>query len=476
MKNVSRDFNYALSVLNKGDLKQAEKFLRRVVRVDQSHVPAHNLLTVVLMSMERFAEAEPFIVRAIMLNQSSYVSFYNYGLIAKRLNKPEKALEQFSNALNLNPNVSETWNNRGTVFNDLKKYDLAISDFDRAIALNRNYAEAYVNKGKSLTLLKRYDEAVTAFDNALSVKTDLAGAWLGHGNILNEFRRYEEAFAAYDKALSIKPDLVGAWLGRAHARLHRGQLFDGQKDLEHAVSLGADADYVAFELAKFGIRKDIDIMPKKIVKLLFDEYADRFDNHLTEKLKYDAPKSLFTLLRQCTELFCLTALDLGCGTGLMGTQIRPIANMLIGVDISEKMLEKARERAVYDSLICDEIVHFLMDTQATFDLIVATDVLVYIGNIRDLFKFVTSALVEGGLFAFTVEAGDCDEFILRPTGHYQHSKGYIDRLAKMFGLEVIATQEKVIRQDKGMPVPGYMYVLRKQLDRPSLARIPRMTD
>jgi tetratricopeptide (TPR) repeat protein len=216
MSNITKNFNDALAALNNKDLKRAEELFKRVIKIDKSNVPALNLLVVVLMNMERFAEAEPFIAMATSLNQKSDVSFYNYGLISKRLNKPQQALNNFSKALSLNSNVAETWNNRGTVFNDLEKYDLAIADFDKAISLNGAYGDAYANKGKSLARLKRYDEAFAAYDKALSFKPDLAEAWLGRGNVFWSLKRSDEAFAAYDKALSITPDLAEAWLGRGN--------------------------------------------------------------------------------------------------------------------------------------------------------------------------------------------------------------------------------------------------------------------
>jgi Tfp pilus assembly protein PilF len=227
MKNPAPIFNQALAALNRRDLAAAEKGFRSVVKLDGAHVPALNLLTVVLMSLGRFSEAEPFIAKALKLNQSSDVSFYNYGLISKHLNKPDRAIEQFTKALALNPNAPETWNNRGTIFSDLKQYEAAVGDFDRAIALNPAYVEAYANKGKALTELRRYDEALAAYDKALSLKPGLAAAWLGRGNVFADRKRPEDALAAYDKALSLKPDLAGAWLGR-------GNVFTGLKRYDEA--------------------------------------------------------------------------------------------------------------------------------------------------------------------------------------------------------------------------------------------------
>jgi Flp pilus assembly protein TadD len=73
MSNITKNFNDALAALNNKDLKRAEELFKRVIKIDKLNVPALNLLVVVLMSMERFAEAEPFIARATSLNQKSDV-------------------------------------------------------------------------------------------------------------------------------------------------------------------------------------------------------------------------------------------------------------------------------------------------------------------------------------------------------------------------------------------------------------------
>ncbi len=213
MPNTNRAFNEALAALNRGSFFEAERLFREVLAADPKHIPSLNLLSVVLMSMDRHQEAEQFISRAVKLDHRSDVSFYNYGLIAKRLNKPHQAIELFDKALHLNGKVPETWNNRGTIFNDLENYEAAISDFDRAIHLNTNYAEAYANKGKSLIKLERHDEALAAYDQALALNPNLAEAWLGRGNVYSNLKRHDDAFAACNRALALKPDFAEAWLG-----------------------------------------------------------------------------------------------------------------------------------------------------------------------------------------------------------------------------------------------------------------------
>lgn len=216
MNREEQIFQAALASLNQNKIGDAERLFRDLIRVQPGHVAGLNLLTVLLMSMERFAEAEEFIARAVTLDERSDVSFYNYGLILKRLGKATQAKLQFDKALYLNSQIPETWNNRGTVFNDLKQYDQAVSDFDNAVSLNPNYFDAFCNKGKSLVELRRFDEALAAFDKALTLRPDLAEAWLGRGGVFFSLRRYDEALAACDKALAFKPRLAEAWLSRGH--------------------------------------------------------------------------------------------------------------------------------------------------------------------------------------------------------------------------------------------------------------------
>lgn len=523
------NFQKALGALNAGNLGEAERLFGAVLRQQPDHVPALNLLTVVLMSGERFAEAEKFISKAVSLNKGSDVSFYNYGLISKKLNKPQQAIEQFDKALALSRNVPETWNNRGTALNDLKEYEAALSDFDRAIALNANYGEAYANKAKSLTELRRYGDACTAYDKALSLKPDLAEAWLGRGkafsglkrydqalasyeralllqpglaeawlargNILTDLRRYDAAFDAYDKALSADPDLAPAWLGRGNAftalkrydealaaydkalsinagladawrwrgvvKLVNGNVTGGQSDCQQAIALGADRDIVQFDLARYGATKTPGSPPPQIVEELFDNYASYFDAHLAA-LKYDVPAKLTDLILRHTTRKQLDILDLGCGTGLLGAKLKPLANTLIGVDLSRQMLDKAKERAIYDELVCDDIVKFTCADERRYDLVTSTDVFIYVGDLSAIFTAVASRLNDNGLFAFSVESTDGDGYELKDTGRYQHSRDYLERLARDAGLKTDVLAVDTIREEGPRQLPGLLVIMSRR--------------
>ena len=242
MGTLEEVFQKAIKAMNSGKPLEAERLFKSVLKELPNNIAALNLVTIVLVSMERHAEAEAFISKAIKLNQSSDVSYYNYGLISKRLGKSEQALEQFNKAIHLNAQAPETWNNRGTVFNDLKQYENAITDFNQAISLAPNYSEAFCNKGKSLGFLKRYDQAFEAYDKALAIKPDLAEAWLGRGFVFTELKRYDEAFVAYDKALALKPDFAEAWLGRGNVFYELKRHVEAFAAYDKALAIKPDLD------------------------------------------------------------------------------------------------------------------------------------------------------------------------------------------------------------------------------------------
>jgi predicted O-linked N-acetylglucosamine transferase (SPINDLY family) len=209
-------FQRALSALQKGNVKDAERLLKVVLRKHPRHVAALNVFGIVLTQLGRFAEAETYLLLAMKEHAHSDATLYNYGIVLKALNRPAEALDRFTQALAINSTAAETWNNRGTVFNDLKRHEEAIEDFKRAIQINPRYAEAFCNKGKTLTLLKHLPEALADFERALTLKPNLPEAWLGRGTICYERQRYEEALADYSNALTLKPELVEAWLGHGN--------------------------------------------------------------------------------------------------------------------------------------------------------------------------------------------------------------------------------------------------------------------
>jgi predicted TPR repeat methyltransferase len=158
----------------------------------------------------------------------------------------------------------------------------------------------------------------------------------------------------------------------------------------------------------------------------------------------------------------LEILDLGCGTGQCGFSLASQKRHLVGVDLSEKMLTQARARDLYDELHLGEVHAWLRGAAtARFDVVIAADVLIYIGALEELFREVARVLRTGGWFGFSTEECEVVDYTLLPTGRYAQSKAYIMRLAEM-AFAIIDADPVVIRIESGTPLAGRLYLLRRK--------------
>jgi predicted TPR repeat methyltransferase len=205
------------------------------------------------------------------------------------------------------------------------------------------------------------------------------------------------------------------------------------------------------------------------VAALFDDYADRFDAHLTQVLAYRGPEAILSALREVRaadgrDFRFASALDLGCGTGLMGEAIRPFVGSLSGIDLSALMVAKARAKLIYERLGVGDLVDFLLaQPEGSLDLILAADVLVYVADLAPVFGAAMRALCRNGLFAFTLQSADADSapagFVLGADNRFAHSARYVRSTAASHSLAVAHLAPVVTRQDAGRDVEGMVVVL-----------------
>jgi predicted TPR repeat methyltransferase len=156
-----------------------------------------------------------------------------------------------------------------------------------------------------------------------------------------------------------------------------------------------------------------------------------------------------------------TVLDLGCGTGLAGMALRDLAGRLEGVDLSARMLARARARGLYHSLDKADLVTTLAAGDAAYDLIVAADVLIYLGDLARVFSGAAGRLVPGGRFAFTLEKAGTPGWHLQPCRRYAHHPATIAAWSAAAGLEIAHWEDGALRTEAGRPVPSLLYVLKR---------------
>jgi predicted TPR repeat methyltransferase len=217
------------------------------------------------------------------------------------------------------------------------------------------------------------------------------------------------------------------------------------------------ADLFGGRLALARLESRVTDMTPDYVASLFDDYAPRFEKALVEDLHYVAPHLLYEAVQPVTG----AVLDLGCGTGLMGEWLAPHTSSLIGVDLSSDMVALAREKKLYNALYVGELVQFMQtQTLASFDLVIAADVFVYLGDLQAAFQESARVLPVGGLLAFTAQA--CDEgFCLGDDWRYAHSEEVLRAwLAPSF--HVKRCDAITPRYNKDQPVRGWLVVAQKR--------------
>jgi predicted TPR repeat methyltransferase len=254
-------------------------------------------------------------------------------------------------------------------------------------------------------------------------------------------------------------EMVPGW---ALGWFHLGEFHEAAGDMTAAIAAWrtalvldpADHSGASLKLALAECEGGNPMPPSAFVEMLFDQYAPKFDQTLVGALGYCVPELLAGLIARARAGRFRLALDLGCGTGLMGERLRPSCDRLEGFDISHGMLRRARAKGVYDRLEKADLQSFDHGGPKA-DLVTAADVFLYVGALDGIVKTVAGMLAGDGLFAFSVEKLDAAEgFALQPSRRYAHAEAYVRRVLREAGLAVVSLEGKVIRQDRNEPVCG----------------------
>lgn len=271
-----------------------------------------------------------------------------------------------------------------------------------------------------------------------------------------------------EQALELAPGWAAGWCLLGDYRAEAGDLAGAVEAYRKLMRLdGAGLFGAALKLAAHGATPAPQATAIAYVEGLFDDYARRFEAELVHGLGYAAPARLAAMIEAELPGQVAHALDLGCGTGLMGERLRRHAAFLEGVDLSAAMLHEAGRKGVYDRLEKAELTAFLGAHPGSVELVTAADVLNYCGALPPIFAAVHACLAPGGLFALTLELHDGPEpLVLRPSLRYAHSSVAVRSAAADAGLDVVAMDTAPLRHDRGEPVRGLLVVLRKPAQPP----------
>ena len=371
----------------------------------------------------------------------------------------EDAAGRYRAALALVPGRPSILANLGVTLCRLGRWPEAVATLTQATKADPGHRDAWVALGLSQEALSNWAAAAHALQQGVKLGASTAQLQLSLALCLLRLERPDEAMEALDRALAIDPTLAEAWSQRGSVLRELGQYAEAARCFEQALAHGGEETLHRFYLASVRAGEATPAQPPRAyVEALFDEYADDFQSHLIQHLKYQAHETLLAPLRVGGRHFPLV-LDLGCGTGLCGQLVRPHADAVDGVDLAQAMVEQARATGAYRCVEQGDLLGFLRSQTEAADLVIAADVFIYVGALDEVFAAVRQRLHPGGCFAFSVElAGDGQELQLRPSLRYAHSPAYVERLAQAHGFRVRQTWQAPLREDQRKPVMG-LYVL-----------------
>ncbi|HOB66465.1 methyltransferase domain-containing protein [Ottowia sp.] len=270
--------------------------------------------------------------------------------------------------------------------------------------------------------------------------------------------------AVYDKLLDEQPADAMALSGRIQAALALGDLPTAEADARALLAQDPANPQYQYWLA-LARGETPDSQPDALVQSLFDGFADRFDVTLWRQLEYRVPQLVADFLLKTHPDRRFNVLDLGCGTGLVGVCLGPLDGFIIGVDLSEAMIEKAAQHGVYARFHRVSVLDALRETPADhYEAITCCDVLVYVGDLSEVIPNALRILKPGGHFLFSCETAQEDEpdMVLRATGRYAHKASAVQRWCEQAGFENTQIDHlPKLRMEAGAPLPGFLVTARK---------------
>jgi predicted O-linked N-acetylglucosamine transferase (SPINDLY family)/SAM-dependent methyltransferase len=375
------------------------------------------------------------------------------------------AAEALGRAVRLEPHNAQAWAQLGDLHLSQERPVEASNCLRQALTIEPRRPDLHASLGAALLDSGDLPGARASCARALGLDSRCVGALVTLGNVSIAEQRLEEALDCFRTALSCDPGCQAARPNIASTLYMLGR---------HAEALEAFQETLRFEpgnpLAQHMVAAlggaVAQAAPREYVRELFDRYAATFDHHLVDSLGYKTPELIVGLVREVRAVVpgSLDVLDLGCGTGLAGVAIHPWSRRLVGVDLAPRMLEVAARRGVYGQLRCGDLLEALQsEPAASFDVVLAADVLVYVGRLESIVAEVRRVLRPDGIFAFSVEQPESrsqsgtsgpHDYEVSVTGRYAHSIDYLQRLSTSVHFTIGRQVECSLRTEQGRPVAG----------------------
>lgn len=404
------------------------------------------------------AEAMALCQQIIHDEPENPVAHYLLAMAHLALGENEAALAEFLKTGELAPTMAQAHYNAGVLFFEQNQFQQASSCYRKAHDLEPADPDICFNLAIAMKETGELAEAATAYRRVLELSPDDTGALYNLAMLHKEMGDPAQALATLEQVLVIDPTHVSAHNNLAYLHHRQGNQDKALGHYQKVAELDPQREAARHMVAALQ-GETPTTAPPTYVKEVFDSFSD-YDQAMTENLAYNTPAMLLDLLcdhgPQAKKF--ARAIDLGCGTGLSGAAFRHLVDDFTGIDLSTEMLSQAENKGIYDRIFEGEITSFLNNDQQRYNLFLATDVFVYLGDLAPIFKAVREKSEPGAIFLFSTEKGG-EGFTLQNTGRYAHAESYIQGLADKTGFSMEKCQPANIRKEKNRWIKGNLYLI-----------------
>ncbi len=382
------------------------------------------------------------------------------GMLHNQVNETDAAITHFSEAVRIHPGLDRGHYNLGVLYFAGEDFEQAKSSYEQAAELCPDDPDIFFNLALTVKNMGLFQQARQHYEKVLALTPEDHEAHYNLGVLFRETDETEAAIRSFEKAVAIHPSYIQAHNNMAYLFHKMGQSEKALACYRKVLELDPTHQSAGHMVAALS-GETTNTSPLSYVKDLFDQFSDDFDEALLQKLQYGTPAMLRQMLdeEKGLERVFQNGLDMGCGTGLSGLAFSDRTKRFTGLDLSTGMLEKAAEKGVYSILQESDINSFLTETEEVFDLFLAADVFVYLGDLSDIFERVRKKSAQAGCFLFSTET--CGEnFTLQTSGRYAHAESYIRKLTAQTGFAMMCCKPAKLRRERDGWIMGNLFLLR----------------
>lgn len=463
--NDGRAYNHLGNIYRRlGEFDKAAINYISSLKINPNYTEAHNNYGLLLYQQQHYELAEQQFILALEGQKDHVAAMYNLALTLYAEQKIALASASLLALIEAFPQYYRAYLLLGKIFLQEKLLTKAMEYFTQLLRLDENNVDHLIGVVNCLLAENYYREALPYTEKIIQLQPNNVETLYNLAVIANRQHNVDQAEHYYQAVLQLDAQHFAALNNLGFIYLQTKRYPAAIEKFNLALAIQPNNEAIKYALSMMQNDHQVARAPQEYLQKLFDSYAENFDVHLREGLNYVVPELLqqqiITHVKPNHGQWNI--LDLGCGTGLCGEVFKPWAKHLVGVDVSTKMLEKAAQKGCYDELIVmdnQQYLNQLLASDAYFDLILAADVFVYQGDLKDILRACRMKLTPSGILAFSIELCEMENYRLQNTGRFAHSLNYIELLAQQLGFNLITKHRAVTRKQQEGDVVGGIIIM-----------------